>query len=101
MEITINKNDSKMEVAVSGRLDTITSQEFSEKLFDNLSGVDELVLDFSSLRYLSSSGLRVILSCQKKINSVKGTMVVKNVNDLIMEIFDATGFSDILTIEND
>ena len=59
----------------------------------------ELVLDFTDLAYLSSAGLRVLLSCQKKMNAAKGSMVVKHVNEIIMEVFEATGFDSILTVE--
>ena len=86
-------------IALDGRLDTTTAPELEKEL--ELDGINELVLDFTKLRYLSSAGLRVILSAQKKINAAQGKMTVKNPNEMIMEVFEATGFSEILTIEND
>lgn len=84
--------------APEGRLDTITAPEFEKELKDSLEDITELVLDFEKLEYISSAGLRVILSAQKVMNR-KGTMKIIHVNEVIMEIFDVTGFSDILTIE--
>ena len=72
---------------------------FEKEIFQKLDGVTELVLDFTDLAYLSSAGLRVLLSCQKKMNAAKGSMVVKHVNEIIMEVFEATGFDSILTVE--
>lgn len=98
MEITKNKNDNTLEISVSGRLDTVTAPDLEGELNSSLDSVTELVLDFSKLEYISSAGLRVLLGAQKKMNAC-GKMVVKNVNDDIKEVFDITGFSDILTIE--
>ena len=85
-------------VALTGRLDTITAPELEKELQGSLDSVKDLVLDFNGLEYISSAGLRVLLSAQKVMNK-KGTMKVLHVNDTIMEIFEVTGFSDILTIE--
>ena len=97
--MTINKNleGEKLNVAVEGRLDTSTAPEL-EKELSNLAGVKELVLDFSKLEYVSSAGLRVLLASQKAMNA-QGKMLIKNVNETIMEVFEITGFADILTIE--
>ena len=97
MTITKNVNDEKLEVVIAGRLDTSTAPEL-EKELSNLDGVKELILDFASLEYVSSAGLRVLLASQKAMNA-RGKMVIKNVNDTIMEVFEITGFADILTIE--
>lgn len=97
MTITKNLNGEKLEVVIAGRLDTSTAPEL-EKELANLDGVKELVLDFASLEYVSSAGLRVLLASQKAMNA-RGKMVIKNVNDTIMEVFEITGFADILTIE--
>ena len=84
--------------ALEGRLDTITSPELEARLKESLDGVAELVMDFGELEYISSAGLRVLLSAQKVMNR-QGSMKVTNVNETVMEVFEVTGFSDILTIE--
>ena len=96
----INKRTegSKLTVYIEGRLDTSTLTELSKELDSSLEGVTKLVFDLEKLEYISSSGLRVLLSAQKTMNG-KGTMIVKNVSEMVMEIFDITGFTDILTIE--
>ena len=98
--MTIEKmmTGTKLTVTLTGRLDTTTAPELETELKQSISGVEELVLDFAGLEYLSSAGLRVLLSAQKVMNR-QGSMVVKNVNDVIMEIFEVTGFVDILTVE--
>lgn len=83
--------------ALEGRLDTITSPELEKALKEHLDDLSSLVLDFAALEYISSAGLRVLLSTQK-IMSRQGEMKLVNVNETIMEIFEVTGFSDILTI---
>ena len=83
---------------VSGRLDTQTAPEFESELDNALSGIKELTIDFTNLEYVSSAGLRVILKAQKAMNA-QGSMKLTGVNDSIMEVFDITGFLDILTIE--
>jgi len=90
--------EKKLTIALTGRLDTTTAPQLETELKQNISGVEELVLDFSGLEYLSSAGLRVLLSAQKVMNR-QGHMVVRNVNEIIMEIFEVTGFVDVLTIE--
>ena len=97
--MTINKNleADKLTLAIEGRLDTSTAPELEDALAD-LTGIKELVLDFADLEYVSSAGLRVLLSSQKTMNS-QGSLLIKNVNDTIMEVFEITGFADILTIE--
>ena len=97
MTIKTEKNGGALAVFVEGRLDTNTAPELDDTLKSSLEGVTELTLDLEKLDYLSSAGLRVLLSAQKTMNR-QGTMVVKNVNETIMEIFEVTGFSDILTI---
>ena len=98
--MTIEKkcNGTDLTLTLSGRLDTTTSPQLEAELKGCLSGVEHLVLDFAALDYLSSAGLRVLLSAQKIMNK-QGAMVVKNVNETIQEIFEVTGFCDILTIE--
>lgn len=96
IEKTIDGN--KLTVKLDGRLDTNTAPELEKELKEALSGVKELVFDFNDLKYISSAGLRLILSTQKTMNQ-QGTLVIENVNDLIMEIFETTGFDDVLTIK--
>lgn len=98
--MTINQelNGSELTLALEGRLDTLTSPQLEEKLNASLEGVSNLVLDLEKLDYMSSAGLRVLLAVQKRMNK-QGSMKVTHVNPIIMEIFEVTGFSDILTIE--
>ena len=98
MTIEKKKNGTELTIALTGRMDTTTAPQLENELKVSLDGVEKLVLDFSGLDYLSSAGLRVILGAQKVMNK-QGEMVVCNVNETIAEIFDVTGFSDILTIE--
>ncbi len=99
MDIHMESLEAALLVTVSGRLDTTTAPQLEQELNASLDEVTELVLDFTDLEYLSSAGLRVLLSAQKRMNQ-QGSMVVKNVNPIIMEVFDITGFSGILTIVN-
>ena len=97
MTIKTEKNGSELTVFLEGRLDTNTAPELDERMKSSLGDVTELIMDLEKLEYLSSAGLRVLLSTQKTMNR-QGAMVVRNVNDTIMEIFEVTGFSDILSI---
>lgn len=98
--MTINKkqNGGALEIALEGRLDTMTAPELEAELNNSLKSVDSLVLDFSKLNYISSAGLRVLLSAHKTMSG-KGGMKVRNVNEIVQEVFDVTGFADILDIE--
>ena len=98
MNITKNIDGKKVTLALQGRLDTTTAPELENALDECISAADELIFDFGGLEYISSAGLRVILKAQKAMNQ-KGNMKLINVNEDIMEIFDITGFVDILTIE--
>ena len=98
MTITKTQNAAALTLAVEGRLDTTTAPELEKELKSSLAGVSELTLDFAKLEYISSAGLRVLLSAQKQM-SKQGSMVVKNVNELVQEVFEVTGFADILNIE--
>lgn len=97
LNITKAKEDSKLTVTVEGRLDTTTAPELETALKEEIEGVSELVIDLTDLEYISSAGLRVLLAAQK-IMMKQGKMVVSNPNDVISEIFEVTGFRDILTI---
>ena len=98
MNIKKNVAGSSVKIDLEGRLDTTTAPQLERELKEILDGTDSLVFDFSDLAYISSAGLRVLLSAQK-VMSKKGKMVIRNVNDTIMEVFEVTGFTDILTIE--
>ena len=98
LNIKKEQDNDKLTFALEGRLDTVTSPELESAIKDSLDGVKELVMDFENLEYISSAGLRVLLSAQKTMMQ-QGSMKVINVNDIVMEIFDVTGFGDILTIE--
>ena len=96
MIISQESNGGKLTIALSGRLDTTTAPELEETLKNALDGVTELEMDLKALEYISSAGLRVLLSAQKVMNK-QGSMVVLNANESIMEVFEVTGFTDILT----
>ena len=98
MTIEKNVNGTELTIAITGRLDTTTAPQLEAEFKQNIAGVEKLVLDFAALEYLSSAGLRVLLAAQKVMNK-QGEMIVKNVNETINEIFEVTGFVDILTIE--
>ncbi len=97
MRITKIENGAELTVALEGRLDTTTAPLLENELSASLGDVNELTLDFDHLEYISSAGLRVLLFAQK-IMSKKGGMKIVNANEMVMEVFDVTGFSDILTI---
>jgi len=98
--LNINKTSQKdaLSIALEGRLDTTTAPQLEQELKSDLEGLSELTLDLEKLEYISSAGLRVLLSAQK-VMSKQGAMKLTHVNDVIMEIFEVTGFTDILTIE--
>ena len=99
MTITKNQEADKLTVALEGRLDTSTSPQLEAELRASVNGVKELTFDLEKLDYISSAGLRVLLAAQKVMNR-QGGMKVTNVKPEIMEIFEVTGFVDILNIEN-
>ncbi len=98
MTITKNQEADKLTVALEGRLDTTTAPQLEGELRSSVNGVTELTFDLEKLDYISSAGLRVLLAAQKVMNK-QGEMKIKNVKPEIMEIFDVTGFVDILNIE--
>ena len=95
--ITKSTENNALTIALEGRLDTTTAPELEAELKAALPGVVSLTIDMSKLEYISSAGLRVLLSAQKIMNK-QGEMKITGVNDVIMEIFEVTGFSDILNI---
>ena len=98
MIITKTKNGTSLTIMLEGRLDTMTAPQLELELKSSIDGIEKLFLDFASLEYISSAGLRILLSAQKIMNK-QGSMVIRNVNEDVMDIFDITGFADILTIE--
>ncbi len=98
MTITKKQNGTNLEITLEGRLDTTTAPELEKELNASLDAADTLTLDFAKLDYISSAGLRVLLSAHKAM-AKKGGMKVVNVNEIVSEVFDVTGFGDILTIE--
>ena len=98
MTIEILENGKELTMLLTGRLDTTTAPQLEGELKNGLDGVESLVLDFKELEYLSSAGLRILLAAQKTMNK-QGKMVIRNVNEVIQEVFEVTGFADILTIE--
>lgn len=98
MELVNKKNGNELTVEIIGRLDTTTAPQLEAEMTTELEGVTALVLDFAKLEYISSAGLRVILATQKTMNK-QGSMKLINVNSDVMEVFEITGFCDILDIE--
>ena len=98
MQVNYTKETSKLTVVPEGRIDTLSAPELEKKLGEILGGVTELVLDMAKVEYVSSAGLRVILKIQK-IMLRQGKMKLISVNESVMEVFEITGFSDILNIE--
>lgn len=98
MTLDAKREDNVLTLNVAGRLDTTTAPQLEDELNGALEGVEELILDFNDLEYISSAGLRVLLSTQKIMNK-QGAMKLTGVREEIMDVFEVTGFSDILTIE--
>ncbi|MEG0909951.1 MAG: STAS domain-containing protein [Ruthenibacterium sp.] len=98
MDIQKTQNGDTLTLKLEGRLDTTTAPQLEAELKQSIAGAKTLQLDFAKLEYLSSAGLRVLLSAQKVMNK-QGKMIVQHVNGEVMEVFEVTGFSDILNIE--
>ena len=99
MNITKNYNQKELTFYIEGRIDTITSQELNNEINTELGNFDSLIIDFTDLEYISSAGLRVLISTQKKLKADVIPFVIKNVNDNVSEIFRMSGFDKILKIE--
>ncbi len=97
MDIIRTKNGSALTLALAGRLETTTAPALDQAIKEELNGVTELTFDFAGLEYISSAGLRVLLNAQKTMNQ-QGAMKIVNANEIVKEIFDITGFTDILTV---
>ena len=99
MNIKKTVEGEKLTVALEGRLDTLTAPELEESLSSALEGIKELVLDLSGLEYLSSAGLRVVLSTFKTVSAAEGKMTICNANEMVGKVFELTGFGNIIAIE--
>ena len=99
MKLEKERNGKKLTVSVSGMLNALSSSELEAELRDSLADVDDLVLDLSGMEYISSAGLRVLLGAQQYMDEKDGTMIVRGVNDMVMETFEETGFDKLLDIE--
>lgn len=98
LNIGKTQNGTELTLTLEGRLDTTTAPELETEVKENLNGIESLIFDMATLEYISSAGLRVLLSAQKIMNK-QGSMVIRNSSEEVNEIFEVTGFSDILTIE--
>ena len=98
MTITKELNGTELKISLEGRLDTMTAPELEAELNQNMGNAESLTMDFSKLEYISSAGLRVLLSAHKAMSG-KGGMKLTHVNEIVSEVFEVTGFADILTIE--
>ena len=98
MTINVKKDGETLTIFPEGRIDATTATDFGKTVDENIEGIKELVFDFEKLDYISSAGLRVLLTAQKNM-SKQGSMKVIHVAEVIMDVFNITGFSDILTIE--
>ncbi len=98
MDIKKTRVEKQLTIGLTGRLDTSTAPQLEQELQESLEGVEELIFDLSRLEYISSAGLRVLLYAQKVMNR-QGSMVVRHANEMIQEVFEITGFTDILNLE--
>ena len=99
MELKKTVTGTEAVIAIEGRLDTMTAPKLESEIKETVKDAERLVLDFEALEYISSAGLRVLLAAQKAMNAKKGAMVVRNVNEAVKEVFEITGFNEVLTIE--
>ena len=98
IKIVKQQEGTRMKVALTGRLDTLTAPELEKALKESYDKLSELILDLASLEYVSSAGLRVLLGAHKQMQKQQGELVILNVNEVVMEVFEVTGFADIFTI---
>lgn len=99
MKVSKNYNNKELTMTVEGRVDTITSKDLDKEINAELGNFDSLIMDFTDLEYISSAGLRVLITTQKKLKAENVPLVIKNVNDTVNEIFRMSGFNKILKIE--
>ena len=99
MTITKNLQGDKLTISLAGRLDTVTSPDLESELKTALDSAKELIMDFTKLEYISSAGLRVLLSENKKMDGKGGKMKLININEMVREVLEVTGFMSVLTVE--
>ena len=99
MDINVTIMDTTILVKLSGRLDSSSAPQLEREINPQLVGITSLTLDCTELLYISSSGLRVVLSLKKKMNSANGILVIQNPNEMVMDVFEATGFVEILDVQ--
>jgi anti-anti-sigma factor len=99
MNIIKNFNENELTIVIEGRIDTITSEDLKKEIDEEINNIDTLTLDFEKVKYISSAGLRVLVSTQKKLKAANKHFVIKNVDDEVNEIFRMSGFNKVLTIE--
>ena len=99
MNIIKNYNENELTMAIEGRIDTITSEDLKKEIDEEIDNFDSLTLDFEKVKYISSAGLRVLVSTQKKLKAANKPFVIKNVDDAVNEIFRMSGFDKVLAIE--
>lgn len=99
LSVTKAKDNETLTAVISGRIDTTTSPELDSEIKGSLDGIKKLVLDFEKVEYISSSGLRVLLSLHKSMTAAGGELIVRKPAEMVAEVFDVTGFADILNIE--
>ena len=99
MTITKNLQGDKLTISLAGRLDTVTSPDLESELKTALDSAKELIMDFTKLEYISSAGLRVLLSAHKKMDGKGGKMKITNINEMVREVLEVTGFMNVLTVE--
>ncbi|MDD4817457.1 MAG: STAS domain-containing protein [Victivallaceae bacterium] len=98
MKITMNQETNKLTVSIEGSIDTVTAPELEKELAANWNGVTKLFLDFKAVDYISSAGLRVMMAAEQHMEAV-GSMTIMNVNDDVKEVFEMTGFDELLNFE--
>lgn len=99
MTLTKTTEGTTLNIQIDGRLDTTTAPQLEKELSESIEGMEKVCLDFAKLEYISSAGLRVLLGTQKKMNRQHGELIIRNASDTVKEVFEITGFVDILTIE--
>ncbi|MBE6392684.1 MAG: STAS domain-containing protein [Lentisphaerae bacterium] len=99
MKVIFNRQDSTLTVVISGNIDTVTAPELDSQLQENLTGIKDLILDFTAVDYISSAGLRVVLMANQQMEDVDGNMTVENVNEDVRDVFEMTGFDSLLNLK--
>ena len=99
LTITKNQENDVLTIFAEGRIDTATSPQLDTEIKGSLGGIKKLVLDFSKVNYISSSGLRVLLNYHKEMSEIDGELIIRKPTEMVLEVFDVTGFADMLNIE--